>query len=478
LRFQRYFPAPALGMQYGDLLFRCNISRPLLRLMLELLRVCLEVQSRNGCGAPKLEEVTGASVSIQPRGLMTRISTAARPCITRMPIVSLVLMFILAGTPSLRAHEAVPTPQNTAAKSTVGTIQSISGKSITLKADSGASIIVLVQEGARLLRITPGEKNLRNAVPLELGDLQPGDRILVRGKLSEDGASLAAVSVIAMKETDIAQKQAHEREEWQKHSIGGLVSSLDPAAGTITITATSMAGTKTVAIHVSKDTVLRRYAPNSIKFDDAKPAPLDAVKAGDQLRARGKRSADGGELSADEIVSGSFRNIVGTVSAVDSATGTITVADLATKKSLTVKMRSDSQLRKLPTEMAQRIAARLKGTPSQSSSATPASQKPAAPASANPGGPASHGEEARSQGGSSGGGDLQQAIDRMPAVNLSDLRKGDAVMIVTTTSSGDDGITAITLLAGVEPILQASPKNGQSILSAWSLGGAPGGDAP
>jgi hypothetical protein len=54
------------------------------------------------------------------------------------------------------------------------------------------------------------------------------------------------------------------------------------------------------------------------------------------------------------------------------------------------------------------------------------------------------------------------------------LQKGDAVMIVTTPDAQGNGVTAITLLAGVEPILQASP-NGQSILTPWSLGGAPGG---
>jgi hypothetical protein len=66
----------------------------------------------------------------------------------------------------------------------------------------------------------------------------------------------------------------------------------------------------------------------------------------------------------------------------------------------------------------------------------------------------------------------------MPASNLSDLQKGDAVMIVTTEGAEGGAVTAITLLAGVEPILEASPAGGQSsLLSAWSLGGAPGGDA-
>jgi len=62
----------------------------------------------------------------------------------------------------------------------------------------------------------------------------------------------------------------------------------------------------------------------------------------------------------------------------------------------------------------------------------------------------------------------------MPAATLADLQKGDAVMIVATAATQGDAVTAITLLAGVEPILQST--GGQSILTPWSLNGAPSGD--
>ena len=65
----------------------------------------------------------------------------------------------------------------------------------------------------------------------------------------------------------------------------------------------------------------------------------------------------------------------------------------------------------------------------------------------------------------------------MPPATLADLQKGDAVMIVATSGSQDGSVVAITLLAGVEPILQASPSGGQSILTPWNLGSSPGGDA-
>jgi Domain of unknown function (DUF5666) len=325
--------------------------------------------------------------------------------------------------------------------------------------------------------VEPGEKDLKNAVPLELQDVQPGDRVLVRGKMADDGKSLLAASLIAMKKMDIAQKQAHEREEWQKRGVGGLVSAVDPSSGTITITTTALGASKSLAVHVSQNTQLRRYAPNSIKFDDAKSASISEIKAGDQLRARGSRSADGSELAADEVVSGSFRNIAGTIASVDAAAGTITVMDLAAKKSVVIKVTGESQLRKLPPAMAQRIAARLKGTAVDAppSAVGQTSAGTAAPPATNGSFATRSPDRADSGRSAQGPSDLQQALSRMPAAVLSDLNKGDAVMIVATGMQ-DGGVTVITLLAGVEPILEASPKGSQSILSPWSLS-SPGGDA-
>lgn len=72
-------------------------------------------------------------------------------------------------------------------------------------------------------------------------------------------------------------------------------------------------------------------------------------------------------------------------------------------------------------------------------------------------------------------------ISRMPAVSISDLNKGDAVMLVATEGSSSSTPTAITLLAGVEPILSAVPGGAGAamILSPWNLGGGGegGGDA-
>jgi hypothetical protein len=402
---------------------------------------------------------------------------------------ALVCFCLVIGLASLQAQQpAAPTAK------AVGTVKAASGKNITLTAEGGGDINVVVQDGARLLRIEPGEKDLKNAAPLQLQDLQSGDRILVRGTSAPDGKSLLAASVIAMKKADLAEKHAHEHEEWQKHGLGGLVSAVDPATATITINTSALGAKKALIVRISKDTVLRRYAPGSVKFDEATPAPLDRIKVGDQLRARGTRSADNSELVADEVVSGSFRNIAGTIGSIDGPSSTISVSDLATKKPVVVKFTASSQLRKLPPAMAQRIAARVKGAPADAqtgganggTAAVPASpQKPPdAPVNGAPGSQqqsrAPGAGEGTGQGGGQGQGgapDLQQAIGRMPAATLADLQKGDAVMIVATLGAQDGSVVAITLLAGVEPILQASPAGGQSILTPWSLSTSTGGDA-
>lgn len=399
------------------------------------------------------------------------------------------------GTADLSAQESAPTaPAKNPA--TLGTIKSISGNSLVLTSDAGAEVNVDVRDSTKIVRIAPGQKDLKDAQPIALTDLQVGDRILVRGPAPEAGQSFAATSIVAMKKADIADKQARERDEWQSSGVGGLVNSVDTAAGVISVSVPSLRDKKNVAVHISAKTALRRYPPGSVKFDDAKLAPLSEIRPGDQLRARGEKNADGTELTAAEIVSGSFRNISGTVSSLDSAQGIITVHDLTTKKTVTVKITPESQLRKLPAAFAQRIAQRLngggasaqtEGAPGQVSGAPTAKAPPAAtapmgpPPAGTPGagegrGGREFGGRARGPGGPGGAMDLQQMIGRMPASTISDLQKGDAVMLVGTESA-NSSVTAITLLAGVEPILQGSPNSASSILSPWSLSGAPSGEA-
>jgi hypothetical protein len=355
-------------------------------------------------------------------------------------------------------------------------VKSVAGNTITLATDSGAEVNVVVGDSTRIVRTIPGQKDLSKATALQLQGIEVGDRVLARGNPSADGKSVTALSLIVMKKADVdAMKQA-ERDDWTKRGIGGLVSAVDPANGTVTISTTTFGATKTVTIHTSKDTIVRRYAPFSVKFDDAKISTLDQIKPGDQLRARGTRSEDGSELTADEIVSGTFLNIAGPILAVDPSAQTITVTDLISKKSIVLKVSADSQVRQIPPLMAQMIATRFRGGAGggQPGASAGAGNGQGAPAQGNANGGQRPPADAASQSGGGarrpGGGDFQQMLGRLPAASISDLKKGDIVMAVSTQKDPSGTATAITMLSGVDAILAASPQASQAMLLApWNL---------
>jgi hypothetical protein len=371
----------------------------------------------------------------------------------------------------------------------IGAIKELNGPTITLTPDSGPAVSIMVQPSTQILRVEPGAKTLAEAAAITVQDLQVGDRIRVTGKMSDDGKSLLAAKIIAIKHADLEARHQQEIQDWQKRGVDGLATAVDPAAGTVTLTLRN----KPVVVHASQTTVIRRYPPDSVKFDDAKVSTLQAIHPGDQVRARGTRSPDGAEFTAEELVSGAFRNVAGTINSIDAAASTLSVHDLLSRKNITIKIAPDSQLRKLPPEMAQRIAQRLKTSAIGASAAAaaggsapragpPSMSAPPAPVGAAPVGapparqwPGSPGAEGASSG-PRGAPDLQQMLSRLPPAPLSDLHKGDAVVVVSTEGTASES-TAITLLSGVEPILQAAPgARTASILSPWSLS-APGGDS-
>jgi hypothetical protein len=142
----------------------------------------------------------------------------------------------------------------------------------------------------------------------------------------------------------------------------------------------------------------------------------------------------------------------------------------------------------LPQPVAQRIAMRLKGGAADATgangSAHPggqgpgASQAPGAQGGApatNAGGSTNGASRGGGGAGAGAGGDIQQMLSRLPATPLSDFQKGDVVMLVATSGADGSRYTVITLLGGVEPILQASTQ-ASSILSPWSLNASEGGE--
>jgi hypothetical protein len=305
------------------------------------------------------------------------------------------------------------------------------------------------------------------AVSMQYSELAVGDHVLVSIDPNSTGSTAQALRIIAIKAADVTQQQQAEAADWQKRGLGGLIKSVDNASGDIVVSNGAGTTAKTITIHTTKATVLKRYAPASISYASAQIEPFNAIQAGDQLMARGTKNADGTQMDAEEVVTGSFRNIAGTITSLDANSQTLVVKDLSTKKQVTIHVPADAQMKKLPDNMAQMLATRLKG---------------AAGGNGGGGGRGGQGGEAAGGGGPGGGPgggggrgnmDPQQILSRAPAIHLADLQKGDAVMLVSSTGTTD--VTAITLIAGVEPILEAPA--GQDLLSNWSMSAPEGGGA-
>ena len=373
-----------------------------------------------------------------------------------------LLMFAVAEMPAFGMAKAQAQAPAAAMGREIGTVKAIAGNSITLTTDAGQQIVVSVAAGAHILQLAPGSTNLKDAQSIALDGVSVGDRILVTGKAGDSAGAFTALRVILMKSSDIAQKRAMEEADWQKRGMGGIVSAVGPGTGALTV----LVGAKKVQVQTSGSTQFRRYAGDSVKFEDAVPGTLAQIHAGDQLRARGTKSDDGLSMQADEVVSGSFKNLSGLIASINPAGGTLTLKDLATKRTMTVKVTENSNVHALPPQAAKMFAARARGSAAGGGQGQRSARPAGAQAQTSVDEPGS---------GRSAGADLSQMVNRLPEETITDLKVGDAIMVVASQADpGSAQVTAVTVLSGVEPILQAAPGGTEMTLSPWNVGG----DAP
>jgi len=370
-----------------------------------------------------------------------------------------------------RAQDAAA--QKTAAAAynkVIGEVTSIdsAGAKMTVKQDNGTATEVPLDANTSYMQVPPGEKDLRKATRIELKDVVTGDRVYARSRKIEGQDQTPAVSVIVMSSSDVAQQQEKSREEWQKRGSAGKVTAVDAAAKTVTITLQTAAGPKPVVVDTDDKTTFRRYAPESVKFADAKPSQFPDIAIGNNLRVLGDKSEDGTQIHAEQIISGSFRNIAGTVVSLDAASGQIKLNDLITKKPVTVTVNADTNLRKLPPFMASMIARMQSGGAAAGGAGAQGGAAPAGNAAAGaPGGQHTGGQwqgaggqgggQGMGQGGGQGHMDPSQMLDRAPKFALTDLKPGDALVISSSNGADPSQATAIAVVAGVEPILAAAP---------------------
>ena len=134
-------------------------------------------------------------------------------------VIILALFVLFAGTSTLCPSGSEARAQATTIAKSVGKIKTINGSTITLSPTSGSDIAVSVQPNARILRFMPGDKDLKNATPLQLQDLQVGDTIRARGAGSDDGKTISAVEIIVITSSAVAAVTDQVRQDWQKRGM-------------------------------------------------------------------------------------------------------------------------------------------------------------------------------------------------------------------------------------------------------------------
>ena len=344
----------------------------------------------------------------------------------------LVLCAIVLFASALLSAAQTPSSAPSPAPDSAITALSVMGVVSELKADTrqvivttaaGNQVTVTLSDRTVFMRIPPGEKTKDKFIKISPTDFGVGDSVFARGRMTEDRKSMPALEFYVMSKGDIAEKRERERDEWRKRGISGTVSAVNADVKEITVEARSAEGVKPIVIATTGDTKFRRYAPDSVRFSDAKPSAITELKAGDQLRALGTKSADSARFNADEVVTGSFQTIGGAIAEVNAEQQEIKINDLQSKQPVTIVVSKDSQLKRLTPELLNALMPPKPGSESKN-----------AP--------------------SKGGGDLQEMFDQLPAVTLAELKPGESILISSTKSADPARVTAVAVVSGVGPVLQ------------------------
>jgi len=364
------------------------------------------------------------------------------------------LLFFVSGV-SLVSGQAAVKPSVVS-----GDVTSIDEKKIVVNAKTGA-VDVMLTDKTEFKRVSAAKPDLASATGAARTDIAVGDLLMVTGIMAGDGKSMPARAVYLMTKADISAKQAKEAGEWRTRGIAGKVVTVNPATNQITVEVRGLAASTNVMVTPKDEVKFLRYASDSVRYDEAKQSSLAEIKAGDMIRALGDKSSDGTALSAEQILTGAFQTIAGTVKTVDAATNEVVITDLQTKKDVTIVIGETSVLKKFPAEMAERMAgmqmmaaggARPVGGGARPVGGPPAGQTPGGARQAGMPGPGGQ------RGGAQGG--LDDMLDRMPTITAADLKTGDMIAISSTKSGPNEKVKAIKLVAGVEPFLRMAQAQG------------------
>jgi len=208
----------------------------------------------------------------------------------------------------------------TAVKPTViaGDAVSVGDKKIVVNAKTGP-VEVEISDKTAFKKVSAENPVFANAANGAFGDISVGDRLTISGFPTPDGKSFPARNVYFITKKDLDAKNAKESGEWQRRGITGKVLTVNAQTNQITVETRTLTGTSNVVLTPKENAKFLRYAPDSIRFDEALVSSLPEVKTGDMVRALGDKSSDGLSFAAEQVVAGAFQTVAGTVKSVDAA---------------------------------------------------------------------------------------------------------------------------------------------------------------
>ncbi len=373
-----------------------------------------------------------------------------------------LVAFVVLGMAALASQAQITAvaPASKPADRVIGEVTSLNLASgtMTVKEDkTNTAYAVQLGTAQAILQVPPGEKDLKKAVRVRRDQLAVGDRVVIRGKKSEGTTgSIDAASILVMTASDLQQKRAAEASDWQQRGVAGTVQSVDAAAQRLVLTERTAEGPKQITVTVGDKAEVTRFVADKPKTPA--PSKLSEIAVGDQARVLGNRSADGSEVTAERIYSGSFKTIPGTIVSISADKSEVTVTDFRSKQPVKVSLTPESVVRRLPPSMAAALANRSSATGGQPNSGPAPTAEPSSQS-----GPAKpH------------GGDISQMLERVPPIAVTELTPGDAVIVFGGTSSNGSSLAATNIIAGVGPLLQATPsasgrRQGGSAADNWNL---------
>jgi hypothetical protein len=381
-----------------------------------------------------------------------------------------LFLFLITVTSAGTAMAQTPS----AAKPSVvaGDVTSMDDKTVTVATKAGPVQVTFTGQTAfkKVSAVNPDFKTATDGARTDIGI---GDKLTVTGFLSADGKSIPARTVYFITKADVAAKNAKETEEWRRRGIAGKVTNVNAQTGQLTIEVRGLMGSTNSVITPKEGAQFLKYAPDSIRFDEAIKSSLTDVSVGDMLRALGDKSADGTSFAAERVITGAFQTIAGTVTSVDAAKNEVIIKNLQDKKEMTVAISDSTVIKKFPVEMAERLAG------AQMGGARPAGGGNVQVRPVTPGGQGQPGGAPGGRpgfGGGPGGNSIDDMIERFPNIAAKDLVPGDMIAFSSSKNGNAARVKAIKVLAGVEPFIrmaQASSggRRGQGVDGGFSIPG-------